>query len=298
MDDFFGGCMSLKLTPAGGERYWAEISRLQGNILLVTKVDGKIVAAHLSGRDEFESHWSETVCTVGMGVQEAQLEQWVEKINQSRQLTAMLKKTAAMRAKKDNSRIKAASLALLNYEAANLSLPASKNVTQNGSKKTKPYSWRVALLPFLDRNDLYKQYRFDEQWDSEHNQKLLAQMPDAYRHPSAPKDSTTTWIVGFADDDSALGINKGTTFAKIADGTSNTLLLVETDSGIPWTKPEDLPFTDEGMARAMDATKSPQKEKGIWISRVDGSNYFLTPEKAKENLRKLITRDGGERIEE
>ena len=298
LDDFFGGCMSLKLTPAGGERYWAEISRLQGNILLVTKVDGKIVAAHLSGRDEFESHWSETVCTVGMGVQDAQLEQWVEKINQSRQLTAMSKRVFAMRAKKDNSRINAASLALLNYEAANLSLPASKNVTQNGSKKTKPYSWRVALLPFLDRNDLYKQYRFDEQWDSEHNQKLLAQMPDAYRHPSAPKDSTTTWIVGFADDDSSLGINKGTTFAKIADGTSNTLLLVETDSGIPWTKPEDLPFTDEGMARAMDATKSPQKEKGIWISRVDGSNYFLTPEKAKENLRKLITRDGGERIEE
>ena len=123
-------------------------------------------------------------------------------------------------------------------------------------------------------------------------------MPDVYRHRSAPKDSTTTWYVGFADDDSALQIEKGANWKMIPDGTANTLLLVETDSAIPWTKPEDLPFTDQGMARAMNVSKNLHKNEGIWISRADGSSYFLAPQEAEKNLRKMITRAGGEVFED
>jgi hypothetical protein len=34
----------------------------------------------------------------------------------------------------------------------------------------------VAILPFLERQDLYGQYRFDEPWDSAHNKKLIAKI--------------------------------------------------------------------------------------------------------------------------
>ena len=296
----------LRLTPAAGERFWAEQSRLRGPILWVSKVDGKIVSTlQSSAGTEGWSHIGETMCSLGYGVEDSQLKKWVKQINDSRRVeTAFsenvtkenLKKANAMR--DGDSHIQDVARAFLFYHGGYDTFPASKMVTEKNGKDTKPYSWRVALLPFLDQHALYKQYRFDEHWDSEHNKKLLAKMPDAYRHPSAPKDSTTTWYVGFADDDSALQLNKGATWKMIPDGTANTLLVVETDSGIPWTKPEDLPFTDQGIARAIDKTKSPHKKKGIWVSRADGSTHFLTPQEAKKNLRKLITRAGGEQVDD
>ena len=34
-------------------------------------------------------------------------------------------------------------------------------------------SWRVAILPYIEQDDLYKQFKLDEPWDSEHNKKLI-----------------------------------------------------------------------------------------------------------------------------
>src|SRR5205823_10918869 len=49
-------------------------------------------------------------------------------------------------------------------------------------KQGKPLlSWRVHLLPFLEQDNLYKQFHLDEPWDSEHNKKLIARMPPVYR---------------------------------------------------------------------------------------------------------------------
>ncbi len=48
-------------------------------------------------------------------------------------------------------------------------------------KNGKPLlSWRVALLPYIEQDALYRQFKLDEPWDSEHNKKLIAQMPKIY----------------------------------------------------------------------------------------------------------------------
>src|SRR5262245_8863810 len=42
------------------------------------------------------------------------------------------------------------------------------------SRQGKPLlSWRVHLLPYLVRDDLLKQFRMDEPWDSPHNKQFL-----------------------------------------------------------------------------------------------------------------------------
>src|SRR5262249_41965572 len=41
-------------------------------------------------------------------------------------------------------------------------------------------SWRVAILPYIEEDNLYKQFRLDEPWNSEHNLKLLEKMPKSY----------------------------------------------------------------------------------------------------------------------
>jgi RNA polymerase sigma factor (sigma-70 family) len=69
------------------------------------------------------------------------------------------------------------SRALLNYHDTMGHLPPPAIVDRDG----KPLlSWRVALLPFLEQDNLYKQFHLDEPWDSPHNRKLVAHMPAVY----------------------------------------------------------------------------------------------------------------------
>jgi hypothetical protein len=37
-------------------------------------------------------------------------------------------------------------------------------------------SWRVKLLPYLEQDHLYRQFKLNEPWDSPHNQALLKEM--------------------------------------------------------------------------------------------------------------------------
>lgn len=158
------------------------------------------------------------------------------------------------------------------------------------------FSWRVAILPFLgeEAGQLYAAYRFDEPWDSPHNLTLLDQMPTIYRSPHAPVDQPAghTNYVGFSGDKSALGLNAGVSLNQFGDGTSPTLLLVETKSSVPWTKPEDLPFEDYADAKLA----VPFDGRELNYLTADGAVHSLSPPIDWELLGKMITRDGGERI--
>src|SRR5689334_2744482 len=49
------------------------------------------------------------------------------------------------------------------------------------------YSWRVLLLPYIEQDDLYKEFQLDEPWDSPHNLALLPRMPGSYAAPGSKK---------------------------------------------------------------------------------------------------------------
>ena len=66
------------------------------------------------------------------------------------------------------------------------------------NKDGKPlYSWRVLLLPYLDQDNLFKEFKKDEPWDSPHNRQLIPLMPDVFRDSHAAVDSTTTRLMIF-----------------------------------------------------------------------------------------------------
>ncbi|PAY19880.1 protein kinase [Rhodopirellula sp. SM50] len=181
-------------------------------------------------------------------------------------------------------------LAFHNFHAVYRKFPGSVNVQEGavgaGKKKIHPFSWRVAILPFVEGALLYEQYRFDEPWDSENNRKLLDQMPEVYRSPNAPEDQPSghTNYLGFATGNSALGTEGGVGLRDFVDGTSNTLLLIETKNSVPWTKPEDLSWSDD--IEFFDP---------VTYLMADGS-VRRTEKLDPELLKKLITRDGGEVI--
>jgi hypothetical protein len=105
-------------------------------------------------------------------------------------------------------------------------------------------SWRVALLPYLEQDKLYKEFKLDEPWDSKHNIKLLDKMPDIYRSPRVKlKGKGNTVYQVFRGPNAPFG-GRGTPRipASFPDGTSNTILAVEATDAVPWTKPADLAF--------------------------------------------------------
>lgn len=104
------------------------------------------------------------------------------------------------------------------------------------------HSWRVLLLPFLERNDVYKQYRFDEPWDGPNNRQLADQMPSVYAlHGCEKPDNVTTNYLRVVGDTTASPSNRVIHDRDVTDGTVGTLFIVENvDAGIHWMEPRDL----------------------------------------------------------
>jgi RNA polymerase sigma factor (sigma-70 family) len=68
-------------------------------------------------------------------------------------------------------------LAILQYTDTYKRTPAPAIYDKNGKALL---SWRVALLPFLEEQDLYRRFHLNEPWDSPHNKALLQAIPPIY----------------------------------------------------------------------------------------------------------------------
>ena len=69
-------------------------------------------------------------------------------------------------------------IAMFHYEVAHKNFPAPAILAADG--KTPLLSWRVAILPYLDQEPLYKQFKLDEPWDSPTNKALIGKMPPIF----------------------------------------------------------------------------------------------------------------------
>jgi hypothetical protein len=142
-------------------------------------------------------------------------------------------------------------LAMHNYEAAHKSLPLPASLGRDG----KPLlSWRVALLPYLGEEELYKQFHLDEAWDSPNNRVLIDRMPSVYRSPmTKDKDPGRTNYLLPVGNGAGFSADKPTLFKDITDGTSNTIMIVEVndDIGVPWTKPVDWQFDPQRPSKGL-----------------------------------------------
>jgi prepilin-type processing-associated H-X9-DG protein len=151
-------------------------------------------------------------------------------------------------------------------------------------------SWRVAILPYVEQDNLYKQFRLDEPWDSEHNKTLIDKMPRVYALPnklSKPNETHYRVLVG---NDSMWDWVQGSQLAQITDGLSNTWMVVEAEDGVPWTKPDELEF-DPKKPLPKFSTKL---KGGFHVLFGDGSVRFYS--KVPNQAAAMITKGGGEVI--
>jgi hypothetical protein len=180
-------------------------------------------------------------------------------------------------------------------------LTAEQLAEAKGSWAGRPlplFSWRVALLPYLgdDRlNRLYKQFRFNEPWDSAHNKKLLAWMPPLYAAPTGQgKAEGLTYYRVFVGKDAPFnGTIPPSLPATFKDGPANTFLVVEAGDPVPWTKPEGLPYAKKRRLPPLRALF----HDGFNAVMADGSARIVPALTSERTIRAFITPAGGEKID-
>jgi hypothetical protein len=167
-------------------------------------------------------------------------------------------------------------------------------------KEGRPmHSWRVLLLPFLEFGDLYKEYTFDEPWNGPHNRELAALPIELFRCPSDTGRKTDTSYFVVVGPRTIFPGASSIKIADIADGTSNTILIVETvESGINWLEPRDMSY-EEALRGINPKTAwgiSSRHEGVAQVALADGRVRFLPDKTPVDQLRLFLERDDGQTV--
>ena len=187
-------------------------------------------------------------------------------------------------------------MAIHNYQAAYGTLPPAAIVGKAG----KPLlSWRVAILPWMEQGDLYNKFHLDEPWDSPHNLALLDARPLSYAcpsHPSLARGETGYQAVVGADAAFTPDF-KPLRFEDITDGLAQTIIAGESRHAVPWTKPDDFPLDLASFDCGFGSFHGTHFH-GFNVMMGSGSIRFLKADIDAKTLRAMLTRAGGEPIEE
>ena len=193
---------------------------------------------------------------------------------------------------KTEEKFKQLGLAMHNWHDAHKAFPAQANYDAAGRPLL---SWRVHILPYLEENELYKQFHLDEPWDSPHNIKLIDKMPDIYALPNSPAQKQgRTCIVRPAGEKTTCPGKKAVAIKEIEDGTSNTIMLVEVDEkhAVVWTKPDDIEINLEQPLNGLGG-----HFPGSFLTAIcDGSVHFIPVPIKPKWLKNMFTRGGGEPV--
>jgi hypothetical protein len=208
---------------------------------------------------------------------------------------------AARRTQSANN-LKQIMLAMHNYHDTYRHLPAAYGLDKDGQPLL---SWRVYILPFVEQANLFNQFHLDEPWDSEHNIKLVEQMPAVYRSPkSSAAPGMTTYLTPRGEstlfpptNESEKGkpMPRGLGFASVTDGTSNTIAVLEVndDRAVIWTKPDDYEYDPADPLAAVYGVYA----QGFQAAFCDGSVQFLNYALDRMQVLGAFTRNGGEVIQ-
>ena len=181
-------------------------------------------------------------------------------------------------------------IAMHNHHDTQKNFPAAATFDSKGQKLL---SWRVHLLPFLDQQNLYRQFHIDEPWDSPHNRALIAKMPKVYRTAGHTHEDQhkTCFLVSLGETTLFPG-RKTVSLRQVVDGTSNTIMLVQVaaEHAVVWTKPDDITLDPKtplsGIAGA--------KPGWFHVALADGSVRSIPTTVDPDLLRRLFVRDDGQ----
>jgi len=205
-----------------------------------------------------------------------------------------------------SNNLKQIGLALHNYHDVYKQFPPA-TIGPYDVPRERQFSWLVALLPFLEQQNMYDALRLDLPWDHPHNAGLLQMYRPYVICPSDPTIQRTqegytrtsyaavtgaNFTDGPGSPDGVIGLDRGMTLGGITDGTGNTIVVAEVTDGGPWFA------GGTGTARRIDSWLQNRAWShhagGGNVVFADGSVQFLSATTDVQTLRSLATASGGE----
>jgi hypothetical protein len=190
---------------------------------------------------------------------------------------------------KSSIKVRDLALGMLSYEREHGTFPPPAVYGKDGQALL---SWRVALLPYIEEEKLYREFHLDEPWDCPHNLRLLEFMPSMYGAPQGygTAQPFCTHYQVFVGKGAAFEGPKGVSLKDVSDGLEQTMLIVEAAVAVPWTKPEDISFTPDGPLPRVG---------GLFKNRfhaafADGCEHSISKKVSDQTLRAFITRNAGD----
>jgi hypothetical protein len=206
-------------------------------------------------------------------------------------LPAVQAARAAARRMGTSNNMKQILLGMFNYESVHRRFP-----TDITDEEGQPLlSWRVAILPYIEQQELYQRFRLDEPWDSEHNLPLLDQMPEVFAAPGMIVAPNHT-VYQVPDGEGMIFESRETApLRTVTDGLSNTIALFESgaEDATPWTRPGSVEIDPEDPQAALGR----QRPQVFVVGMGDGAVRSLPQTVDLETLWALLTRGGGEVVE-
>ena len=152
-------------------------------------------------------------------------------------------------------------------------------------------SWRVHLLPFIEKGELYKQFKLDEAWDSPDNLKLLEQIPEIYQNQDYKGLGNHTTVLAINGPGAVFNPSEKLHMRDVTDGTSQTVLVINAgpDKAVPWTKPQDLTYQPNAILKSLGDVNDP-----FMVMFADGAIYPVSKTVDEKMLLRMFQRNDGQ----
>ena len=151
-------------------------------------------------------------------------------------------------------------------------------------------SWRVHLLPFVEGDGLYKQFKLDQPWDSPDNLKLLEKIPKFYQNLDYTGLGSHTTVLAINGPGAVFNPSEKLHFRNVTDGTSQTVLVINAgpDKAVPWTKPQDLTYQPDAIVQSLGDINDP-----FMVMFADGAIYPVSKTVDERMLLRMFQRNDG-----
>ena len=158
------------------------------------------------------------------------------------------------------------------------------------------HSWRILILPYWDRKDLYSNYDFSVSWNHPANSRVAAYRDDNsffYGCLSGQsQQSGTTNYVAVIGDGTAWPGRTASKFVDFTDDLATTILVLEVpDNDILWLEPKDITL-EQLLAQGLEGNHAYH----VNVLFADGRVDKIRKDIDSTTLRALLTISGGETI--
>lgn len=192
------------------------------------------------------------------------------------------------------SNLKLITLALLEYESANGTLPPAYTVDGDGNRL---HSWRTLILPYVEESQLFELIDLSKPWDDPANAKAREAVVDVYWCPSASHAEGLTTYLGVFGRDCAFTGSTPRMLNEVAGEPAQTIAVVEvaSDQAVHWMSPHDV---DKDFVINKVRESRTNHPGVIHAAFLDGHVSALSVDVDQEDLRAMLTMAGGEQIVE